>query len=226
MRRGASLIEVLVCLTIIGVMASMMLPAVQKVRATAASTQCQNNLRQISLGVHNYHDAKKSLPYPRLCPAPWMNGTDSYCTKLAAPGQYSGPAEQWWCPYDNRPGATVVAALGDYRPGGLIFPYVGNDARVFRCPDAFDRTPGSPTVGQRFQVSYAMSPDLGGKSLASYVGTTVYEHDDVPYCLLDGSNHDAEWPAGTDVLKDRHHPHRHHGAFSIARSDGSVTIRR
>lgn len=224
MRRGASLLEVLICMAIIGVMASMMLPAVQKVRATAASTQCQNNLRQIGIGIQHYHDVKKALPYPRLCPAPWLGGADPHCAKLAAPNQYTGSAEEWWCPYDNRPGATVVAALGDYRPGGLIFPYVGNDPRVFRCPDAFDRTPDSPTSGQRFQVSYALTARMGGRNLAEYIGATAFEHDDVPFCRTDGSNHFAAWPVGADVLADRHRPQRHNGAFAIARSDGSVSV--
>jgi prepilin-type N-terminal cleavage/methylation domain-containing protein len=227
MRRGASLLEVLICLAIIGVMASMMLPAVQKVRATAASTSCQNNLRQIGIGIQHYHEVKKVLPHPRLCPTPWMGGSDPLCKTIITPGQYTGPAEQWWCPYDNRPGATPTAVAAGYQPGGLIFPYVGNEIRVFRCPDAFDRTPTSPTAGQRFQVSYALTPEMGGRNLAEYVGATASEHDDVPYCKADGSNHAVVgWPATPDELSNRHRPQRHNGAFAIARSDGSVHVHR
>jgi type II secretory pathway pseudopilin PulG len=85
----------LVCLAIIGTLVSMMLPAVQKVRATASTSACKSNMRQIGLGIHMYHDANRHLPYPRECPAPWLGGKDPYCQKITWPVQYTGPNELW-----------------------------------------------------------------------------------------------------------------------------------
>ncbi|QDT98915.1 Type II secretion system protein G precursor [Gimesia aquarii] len=162
-RPGFTLIELLVVIAIIAILIALLLPAVQQAREAARRTQCKNNLKQLGLALHNYHDVYRM--FPALVYQP---------TNLTA-----GNTPGWgWCsmllPYiDQAPLynqmnvgnvslASVVQATNS--PADRPFP-------AFRCP-----SDTGPAVNNRSQFN-ATNPPLsfgGGYSPAKPVSTSNY----------------------------------------------------
>lgn len=104
-RAGLSLIELVVVIAIISLLIAITAPAVMQVREAARATQCRNNLRQIGLALHNYHDTYQAFP-PNVT-TPWPVAIAPYLDQTPLYNSYDHNFDAFQSPSNERLGMQV-----------------------------------------------------------------------------------------------------------------------
>lgn len=139
-RRGFTLVELLVVIAIIGVLVALLLPAVQAAREAARRTKCLNNLKQIGIAMHNYHDTHGRLPNVRRDASfTWMVSMLPFAEQTALYDEWKFPAsynsqtqraretklDMYYCP--SRRAASSAPILNENMDGGTATTGVPGD---------------------------------------------------------------------------------------------------
>jgi prepilin-type N-terminal cleavage/methylation domain-containing protein len=147
---GFTLVELLVVIAIIGILIALLLPAVQAAREAARRSQCSNNLKQIGLAMHNYHDVNNSFPPSWFMDLSTLNAA-VWGTRILPYLEQSALSQN----YDNR-----LAAFNETSPGNVAV--IATPLQAYVCPStpggAADRTYSESWPAALIQQAFGYTP--------------------------------------------------------------------
>jgi prepilin-type N-terminal cleavage/methylation domain-containing protein len=165
-RKGFTLIELLVVIAIIAILIALLLPAVQQAREAARRTQCKNNLHNLGIAIHNYHDTFTKFP-------PAMTGSGSPQTGAH---RNSLAAFVMLLPYyDQAPLYQTIMAQNPNEPPWNVRPEYTMDIPMLKCPrdpDGPEPTNAARTRGKRNYVVCAGDSDVEARVNAQSLAAT------------------------------------------------------
>ena len=197
-RPGFTLVELLVVIAIIGILTALLIPAVQRIREAANTAQCQNNLKQIGLGLHNHHDT-----YRRFPSGGW--GWDW----VGMPERGTGPDQPGGWLYSMLP-YVEQEALRKLGTGQLapeieesVLTLLSTPVSVFNCPTRRDGGPYEANGKSYFvglangRTTYIYPAQVARSDYAANAGSQSFDQISGPAGMAEGDSPNYSWPDTT-----------------------------
>ena len=183
--RAFTLVELLVVIAIIGVLVALLLPAIQSAREAARRTSCFNNLKQVGLALHHFHDTHRRFPSGRGAPPPKVFSAHAFLLPYFEEGSIYQQVDLAQAPVNLVIAGVPYSGMTNSAAANSVVP-------LLQCPSdqANGRVPGSAFGGTSYAACSGSGTLNGGSmSLADgvfFTGSTVGFRN-----LLDGSSHTA-----------------------------------
>ena len=193
-RRAFTLVELLVVIAIIGILVALLLPAVQAAREAARRTQCNNNLKQLGLALHNYHDINQTFPPALIGSGRWNSATNTQ-VKNTTGFVLMLPQMEQTAAYGNYNFNTCSSVSSPYGLPvmGLTGPGTGNDATnmpVYSMRMKALECPSSPVAGENMTRNVNNTTDfysMNNAKRTNYLfATGVFTDYDSPWETKNG----------------------------------------
>lgn len=143
--RGFTLIELLVVIAIIAILIALLLPAVQQAREAARRSQCRNNLKQLGLALHNYHDTNRVFPHTASIPQGYTATVKGWSTQARL------------LPFLEQESLKKLINFGQNYDVGQNIPICAKQIPVLICPSEINVRPYPDGAVTHFPVNYQVN---------------------------------------------------------------------
>jgi prepilin-type N-terminal cleavage/methylation domain-containing protein/prepilin-type processing-associated H-X9-DG protein len=183
-RAGFTLVELLVVIAIVGALVAILLPAIQAARESSRRASCTNNLRQLGVALHNFHDAQRKFPPGRGAPPPKVFSAFAFLLPYVEETSLHGLVDLSKAPTTIVVAGVPYSGAANAKAASMVVP-------ILQCPSDFTtgRVPGSTFAATNYAANAGSGSQSGNMNGADGV---FFNDSSISFQnISDGSSHTA-----------------------------------